>query len=77
MLTEQVADAPIPASVQVPPGVKVAVAVGVDDVPLAVSVTVAVHDVASPMTTVEGLHATLVVVERVVTVTVVVPELAE
>jgi hypothetical protein len=75
ILTEHVADAPVPASVQVPPGVKVTVPVGVDVVPAAVSVTVAVHDVACPMNTVDGVHATVVVVVRRLTVTVALPVL--
>jgi hypothetical protein len=74
ILTEQVADAPVPASVQVPPGVKVTVPVGVVGV-VKVSVTVAVHDVAWAMNTVEGTHATVVVVVRLLTVTVVDPVL--
>jgi hypothetical protein len=61
ILTEQVAVAPVPASVQVPPGVKVTVPVGVVGLAL-VSVTVAVQLVACPMNTVDGLHATVVVV---------------
>ena len=69
MLTEHVADAPVPANVQVPPGVKVTVPVGVDVVPAAVSVTVAVHDVAWLTNTVDGGHATVVVVVRKLTVT--------
>ena len=69
MLTEQVAVAPVPARVQVPPGVKVTVPVGVLVVPVPVSVTVAVHDVACPIMTVEGVHATVVVVGLAVTVT--------
>jgi len=73
ILTEQVADAPVPASVHVPPGVNVTVPVGVLVVPAAVSVTVAVHDVAWPMKTVDGVHATVVVVVRKLTVTVVLP----
>jgi len=75
MLTEHEADAPVPASVQVPPGVKVTVPVGVEVVPAAVSVTVAVHDVAWLIAMVVGLHATVVVVVRLLTVTVVLPEL--
>jgi hypothetical protein len=74
-LTEQVADAPVPANVQVPPGVNVTVPVGVDVVPAAVSVTVAVHDVAWLMNTVDGVHATVVVVVRRLTVTFVLPVL--
>ena len=72
-LTEQVADAPVPANVQVPPGVKVTVPVGVLVVPAAVSVTVAVHEEACPTNTVVGVHATVVVVVRKLTVTVVLP----
>ena len=53
------------------------VPVGVIVVPVEVSVTVAVHTVANPTTTVEGVHETLVVVVRKVTVTDVVPELVE
>ena len=75
MLTEHVADAPVPASVQVPPGVKVTVPVGVDVVPAAVSVTVAVHDVAWLTNTVDGVHATVVVVVRKLTVTEALPVL--
>jgi len=69
VLTEHVAVAPVPASVHVPPGVKVTVPVGVIAVPVDVSVTVAVHDVACPMNTVDGVHATVVVVALTVTVT--------
>jgi hypothetical protein len=75
MLTEHVAEAVVPASVHVPPGVKVTVPVGVLVVPAAVSVTVAVHDVAWLITTADGLHATVVVVVLGLTVTVVLPEL--
>jgi hypothetical protein len=63
----------VPASVQVPPGVKVTVPVGVDAVPAAVSVTVAVHDVAWLTNTVDGVHATVVVVVRGLTVTLALP----
>jgi hypothetical protein len=69
MLTEHVADAVVPANVQVPPGVKVTVPDGVEVVPAAVSVTVAVQDVAWPMNTVDGVHATVVVVVLRLTVT--------
>jgi hypothetical protein len=69
VVTEHVAEAPVPANVQVPPGVKVTVPVGVLVVPVAVSVTVAVHVVACPTTTVDGLHATVVVVVLRLTVT--------
>jgi len=75
MLTEHEADAPVPANVQVPPGVNVTVPVGVLVVPAAVSVTVAVHDVAWLIAMVVGLQATVVVVVRLLTVTVVLPEL--
>jgi hypothetical protein len=69
MLTEHVAVVPVPANVQVPPGVKVTVPVGVLVVPAAVSVTVAVHDVACATKTVDGVHATVVVVVLRLTVT--------
>jgi hypothetical protein len=61
MLTEHVAEAPVPANVHVPPGVKVTVPVGVVGV-VKVSVTVAVHEVAWLTNTVDGTHATVVVV---------------
>ena len=60
MLTEHEAVAPVPARVHVPPGVNVTVPVGVVAPVVLVSVTVAVHDVACPMKTVDGLHATVV-----------------
>jgi hypothetical protein len=69
MLTEQAADDPVPANVQFPPGVNVTVPTGVVG-PVAMSVTVAVHVVACPMNTVDGLHATVVVVACAATVTV-------
>jgi hypothetical protein len=72
-LTEHVAEAPVPARVHVPPGVKVTVPVGVLVAPVAVSVTVAVHEVAWLMNTVDGVHATVVVVVRRLTVTDVLP----
>jgi hypothetical protein len=75
ILTEHVADAVVPANVQVPPGVKVTVPVGVEVVPAAVSVTVAVHEVACATNTVDGTHATVVVVVLRLTVTVVLPVL--
>ena len=75
VLTEQVAEAPVPDSVHVPPGVNVTVPLGVDAVPAAVSVTVAVQVVACPITTVLGVHATVVDVVLRLTVTVVLPEL--
>lgn len=71
MLTEHVAVSPVPDRVHDPLGVKVTVPVGVDPVPTSVSVTVAVHDVAWLTTTVDGLHATVVEVDRLLTVTVV------
>lgn len=77
MLTEQVADAPVPANVHVPLGVNVTVPDGVLVVPAATSVTVAVQLVACPITTADGLHATVVVVVLRLTVTFVVPLLAE
>lgn len=55
------ADAPVPASVHVPPGVKVTVPVGVVGV-AKVSVTVAVQLVAWLTTTVAGVQLTVVVV---------------
>ena len=55
--------------------VNVTVPVGVLVVPAAVSVTVAVHDVAWLIAMVVGLQATVVVVVRLLTVTVVLPEL--
>ncbi len=61
------------ASVQGPPGVKVTTPVGVIAVPGEVSVTLAVHDVDWPTTTVGGAQATEVLVARLLTVTVVFP----
>jgi hypothetical protein len=52
------------------------VPVGVEAVPTSVSVTVAVHVVDWPTTTADGLHATVVVVARLLTVTDVLPLLA-
>ena len=75
ILTEQVADAPVPARVHVPPGVKVTVPVGVVGVD-ETSVTVAVQLVAWLMNTVDGVHATVVVVGRLLTVTLALPVLA-
>ena len=75
--TEHVALAVDPASVHVPPGVKVTVPVGVVGDPL-VSVTVAVQLVAWLIATVEGEHDTVVVVTcSAPTLTVAVPELPE
>ena len=62
ILTEHVAEAVVPASVHVPLGVNVTVPVGVVAPDVDVSVTVAVQDVACPTNTVDGLHATVVVV---------------
>jgi hypothetical protein len=73
VLTEQVADAPVPDNVHVPPGVKVTVPVGVMAVPAALSVTVPVQVVAWLTKTVDGLHATVVAVDLSVTVTLVLP----
>lgn len=75
-VTEQLAEAPDPLSVQVPPGEKVTVPVGVMAVPGDESVTVAAHVVAWLMTTVDGVQLTAVVVSRLLTVTVALPELA-
>ena len=75
MLTEQVAEEPVPARVQVPPGVNVTVPVGVLVVPAALSVTVAVQLVAWLIATVDGVHATVVVVVLRLTVTFVLPVL--
>jgi hypothetical protein len=61
VLTEQVADAPVPARVHVPPEVKVIVPVGVRGVLGEVSVTVAMHVVGWLMTT-GFVHARVVVV---------------
>jgi len=62
MLTQHVAVAPVPANVHVPPGVKVTVPVGVVAPVVEVSVTVAVQLVAWLTNTVDGVHATVVVV---------------
>jgi len=62
MLAEHVAEAPVPANVQVPLGVNVTVPVGVVAPVVEVSVTVAVHDVEAPSVIVDGVHATVVVV---------------
>ena len=81
-MTWHVADAPVPASVhgeptKVPvlPVVNDTVPLGVIAVPVAVSVTVAVHVVACPTATVFGLQVTLVVVVRRLTVTLALPVL--
>jgi hypothetical protein len=76
IVTEHVADDPEPDMVHVPPGVNVTVPVGVIAVPAAeLSATVAVHVVAWLITTVDGVQLTVVVVDRLFTVTVVLPEL--
>ena len=64
-----------PVKVPVLPVVNATVPVGVIAVPAAVSVTVAVHEVACPMITVDGVHATVVVVGLAVTVTLALPVL--
>ena len=74
MLTKQVAVDPEPPSVHVPLGVNVTAPVGVIAVPTEVSVTVAVHVVAWLITT-GDVQDTAVVVLRLFTVTVVLPEL--
>jgi hypothetical protein len=81
-VTEQLALGPLPDSVQlvalkvpVPLVVKLTVPVGVVLVPVAVSVTVAVHVVEPPRTTVDGAQLTVVLVDRLATVTVVDPSL--
>ena len=73
---------PVPESVQLellkvpaPLLLKLTVPVGVLLVPTSVSLTVAVQVVGWPTTTDAGLQPTLVLVERLLTVTVVVPEL--
>ena len=63
----------MPANVHVPPGVKVTVPVGVIAVPADVSLTEAVHVVAWPMNTVDGVQTTDVDVVLTVTVTVALP----
>jgi len=80
-VTEQLAELPVPVSVHVPLGlnvplpldVKLTVPVGVELVPVLVSVTVAVHDVEPPSVTAAGEHVTVVPVERLLTVTLVEP----
>lgn len=73
MLAEHDEVVPVPASVHVPLGVNVTVPDGTLPVPAAVSVTVAVQDVAWLTNTVEGVHETVVVVVRRLTVTLVPP----
>src|SRR3989441_202817 len=76
IVTEQVADDPEPDRVHVPPGVNVTVPVGVIAVPAGeLSATVAVQVVGWLITTVDGVQLTVVVVDRLFTVTVVLPEL--
>jgi len=82
-VTAQLAELPLPESVQLPPPpkvptpleVKLTVPLGVLVVPVSVSFTVAVQVVVPPTGTVAGVQLTLVEVERFVTATVVVPEL--
>ena len=80
-MTEQVADAPVPANVQgdvvkvpVPLEVNETVPVGVLVVPGEVSATVAVHVPAWPTLNVVG-HTRVVVVARLLTVTLALPVL--
>jgi len=76
IVTEHVADDPEPDRVHVPPGVNVTVPVGVIAVPAAeLSATVAVQVVGWLITTVDGVQLTVVVVDRLFTVTIVLPEL--
>src|SRR3989442_12007565 len=79
-VTEQEDELPEPASVQGLPvkvpalsEAKLTVPVGVDFVPVSVSVTVAVQVVGCPTATVAGVPLTVVEVERLFTVTVAVP----
>ena len=60
-------------SVQVPPGVKVTVPVGVVTFPGEMSVTLALHDVDWPTATEEGTQATAVLVLRLLAVRVAFP----
>ena len=60
-------------SVQVPPGVKVTVPVGVVTFPGEKSVTLELHDVDWPAATEEGTQATAVLVLRLLAVKVVFP----
>src|SRR3989442_7079356 len=72
---------PVPVNAQLVAGlklpapelVKVTVPVGVEGVPVSVSVTVAVQVVETPAGTVGGVHPTVVEVVRLVTVTVALP----
>src|SRR5437879_1443068 len=81
MSAEQVAEAPAPARMHVPLGVKVTVPVGVVG-PIEVSVTVAVQLVAWLTTTVDGVQLRVVevvcrdVVPSDITLTVLLPEFA-
>ena len=80
-VTEQVAAAPAPVSVQLAAGLKVplpllakvTVPLGVIGVPVSLSVTVAVQVVETPAGTVGGVQSTVVIVERLVTITVSAP----
>ena len=60
---------PVPDRVHVADGEKVTVPVGVDAVPVPVSLTVAVHIVDWPTSIVAGAHVTDVDVARLLTVT--------
>jgi hypothetical protein len=78
-VTEQLAEAPVPASVHglfvnVPVPVKLTVPLGVIAVPTSVSVTVAVQ-VADWPKRIIAVHETAVVVARLLTVTLAVPVL--
>jgi hypothetical protein len=75
METEHVADAPVPDNVHDPPGVNATVPVGVVVPLLDMSVTVAVQEVACPITTDTGVHVTVVLVGCFPTSMVAVPEL--
>ena len=83
-MTEQLAEVPVPERVQLellkvpaPLLVKLTVPEGVLWVPTSVSLTVEVQVVEAPRGTVAGEQLTVVLVERALTVTVVVPELPE
>lgn len=60
--TEHVATAPVPDRVHVPEGVNVTVPPGVVAPVTDASVTVAVHNVDCPITIMDGMHDTVVVV---------------
>ena len=63
-LTEHVADAVVPDRVHVPLGLKLTVPVGVVAPEEEVSATIAVHEMAWPITGLDGVHATDVAVPR-------------